>query len=163
MFFLYFLFFFLMIRRPPRSTLFPYTTLFRSKPARVTLEQLPVDPRLVVVALEVPGRGELDQVPVAGVVLGEQGQVRVALPLRSAVVGDVNLAADQRLDAVLARLPVQLDRARERPVVCERDRWHLELRGALGERRDPARAVEDRVLGVDVQMDEAGLSHGRRY
>src|SRR5258707_7423382 len=26
-------FFFLMIRRPPRSTLFPYTTLFRSGPA----------------------------------------------------------------------------------------------------------------------------------
>src|SRR5205807_10610451 len=26
-----FLFFFLMIRRPPRSTLFPYTTLFRSQ------------------------------------------------------------------------------------------------------------------------------------
>src|SRR2546430_12492756 len=25
-------FFFLMIRRPPRSTLFPYTTLFRSQP-----------------------------------------------------------------------------------------------------------------------------------
>src|SRR5215204_3607155 len=28
------LFFFLMIRRPPRSTLFPYTTLFRSRPPR---------------------------------------------------------------------------------------------------------------------------------
>src|SRR5690349_23217321 len=28
----YYLFFFLMIRRPPRSTLFPYTTLFRSPP-----------------------------------------------------------------------------------------------------------------------------------
>src|SRR5258705_10014842 len=27
-------FFFLMIRRPPRSTLFPYTTLFRSDRAR---------------------------------------------------------------------------------------------------------------------------------
>src|SRR2546427_7121435 len=27
-------FFFLMIRRPPRSTLFPYTTLFRSKRAK---------------------------------------------------------------------------------------------------------------------------------
>src|SRR2546430_5112168 len=27
------LFFFLMIRRPPRSTLFPYTTLFRSRVA----------------------------------------------------------------------------------------------------------------------------------
>src|SRR2546427_9165466 len=38
-------FFFLMIRRPPRSTLFPYTTLFRSEangrfsfPARRTLQ-----------------------------------------------------------------------------------------------------------------------------
>src|SRR2546430_7171411 len=29
-------FFFLMIRRPPRSTLFPYTTLFRSSPAART-------------------------------------------------------------------------------------------------------------------------------
>src|SRR6266571_8542968 len=28
---LFFFFFFLMIRRPPRSTLFPYTTLFRSR------------------------------------------------------------------------------------------------------------------------------------
>src|SRR5260370_40031947 len=28
--FLFLCFFFLMIRRPPRSTLFPYTTLFRS-------------------------------------------------------------------------------------------------------------------------------------
>src|SRR5436309_11934058 len=29
----YLFFFFLMIRRPPRSTLFPYTTLFRSAPS----------------------------------------------------------------------------------------------------------------------------------
>src|SRR5437660_10184419 len=32
-----FLFFFLMIRRPPRSTLFPYTTLFRSLSGRLGL------------------------------------------------------------------------------------------------------------------------------
>src|SRR2546422_5488580 len=30
-----FFFFFLMIRRPPRSTLFPYTTLFRSRDREV--------------------------------------------------------------------------------------------------------------------------------
>src|SRR5258707_6106454 len=30
-------FFFLMIRRPPRSTLFPYTTLFRSDPCVRTM------------------------------------------------------------------------------------------------------------------------------
>src|SRR5688572_32870272 len=33
----YHTFFFLMIRRPPRSTLFPYTTLFRSEKARWAL------------------------------------------------------------------------------------------------------------------------------
>src|SRR2546422_6727958 len=31
------LFFFLMIRRPPRSTLFPYTTLFRSEISQATI------------------------------------------------------------------------------------------------------------------------------
>src|SRR2546422_4022248 len=30
-----------MIRRPPRSTLFPYTTLFRSRPAHVYFPTLP--------------------------------------------------------------------------------------------------------------------------
>src|SRR5256885_14336611 len=36
------LFFFLMIRRPPRSTLFPYTTLFRSHALRrVLLSSMP--------------------------------------------------------------------------------------------------------------------------
>src|SRR3712207_9269221 len=39
------IFFFLMIRRPPRSTLFPYTTLFRSN----HLTQL-----MTVAAMEVP-------------------------------------------------------------------------------------------------------------
>src|SRR3712207_9230495 len=33
---MYLEFFFLMIRRPPRSTLFPYTTLFRSEPGTAT-------------------------------------------------------------------------------------------------------------------------------
>src|SRR5260370_42525559 len=36
----FFCFFFLMIRRPPRSTLFPYTTLFRSHHPLVILRLL---------------------------------------------------------------------------------------------------------------------------
>src|SRR6266568_6177795 len=36
----YFLLFFLMIRRPPRSTLFPYTTLFRSLLTEADVRQL---------------------------------------------------------------------------------------------------------------------------
>src|SRR5438046_9003237 len=37
--------FFLMIRRPPRSTLFPYTTLFRS--LRKSFKRLNIDPLVV--------------------------------------------------------------------------------------------------------------------
>src|SRR2546421_5991454 len=36
------LFFFLMIRRPPRSTLFPYTTLFRSTQEKTVLAFVPI-------------------------------------------------------------------------------------------------------------------------
>src|SRR2546426_11059840 len=36
---LYLFFFFLMIRRPPRSTLFPYTTLFRSVNVFLAIER----------------------------------------------------------------------------------------------------------------------------
>src|SRR3712207_8393521 len=62
------LFFFLMIRRPPRSTLFPYTTLFRSPlgggPAqeaeRVRVEG--ADQRLVHDAARVAGDAGLDAV-----------------------------------------------------------------------------------------------------
>src|SRR3712207_6977475 len=49
-------FFFLMIRRPPRSTLFPYTTLFRSPSQRAAVEQVPLAAR-----------------PPAGVALGRLG------------------------------------------------------------------------------------------
>src|SRR2546427_5196892 len=40
----FFLFFFLMIPRPPRSTLFPYTTLFRSHLTRMS-DIVPLAPR----------------------------------------------------------------------------------------------------------------------
>src|SRR5689334_24145499 len=40
--FAFLFFFFLMIRRPPRSTLFPYTTLFRSCSGRMSATHWPV-------------------------------------------------------------------------------------------------------------------------
>src|SRR2546429_7550047 len=46
-----FFFFFLMIRRPPRSTLFPYTTLFRSLLLTSDEEGPSVDGTKVVVEL----------------------------------------------------------------------------------------------------------------
>src|SRR5438093_7409826 len=45
-----------MIRRPPRSTLFPYTTLFRSHDRRlVCTEPLQVRQILLAVAVDAPG------------------------------------------------------------------------------------------------------------
>src|SRR3712207_8015712 len=49
-------FFFLMIRRPPRSTLFPYTTLFRSHRGIVTSRRPPVRGRLLL-GLDLLGLG----------------------------------------------------------------------------------------------------------
>src|SRR2546425_3734514 len=52
------MFFFLMIRRPPRSTLFPYTTLFRSQ-GSVGAHEL--DPVLVpLVRSRIPKHREVD-------------------------------------------------------------------------------------------------------
>src|SRR3712207_7183589 len=46
-------FFFLMIRRPPRSTLFPYTTLFRSAAVLLGIVNAVVRPVLVVLTLPI--------------------------------------------------------------------------------------------------------------
>src|SRR3712207_7878681 len=47
-----------MIRRPPRSTLFPYTTLFRSNLKNVTVS-LPRDEMVVVTGLSGSGKSSL--------------------------------------------------------------------------------------------------------
>src|SRR2546429_124048 len=57
-----------MIRRPPRSTLFPYTTLFRSK-ALATAERLP--DRRVERGVDVAGAQGVDPDAVAGVIASE--------------------------------------------------------------------------------------------
>src|SRR5260370_22667491 len=49
-------FFFLMIRRPPRSTLFPYTTLFRSQHTSIRRRQLRAVCRRVLVRRRNPDR-----------------------------------------------------------------------------------------------------------
>ncbi len=126
----------------------------RDQARRVLREQLPVDPRAVVVALEEAEGAELDQVGVPGGRLGEQRQVRGALHLLVPVVGDVHLAADDRLHTLTTRRLVEVDRPRQRAVVGERDGGHLEPGRLVDERRDPARPVEDRELGMDVEVNE---------
>src|SRR2546429_957183 len=57
-----------MIRRPPRSTLFPYTTLFRSQPS-ATVAGAAISPTVQVTALD----------PAGNPVPGFTGSVTVAL------------------------------------------------------------------------------------
>src|SRR2546427_12287017 len=81
-----------MIRRPPRSTLFPYTTLFRSVRLHVVIADRPVVPQPVEALVpEVPGpEAQRDPAPVvrapadhAGAPPVEPGprRPRVRLPL----------------------------------------------------------------------------------
>src|SRR5260221_7322363 len=70
-------FFFLMIRRPPRSTLFPYTTLFRSVPDPIE-RHVGVDVRLVVDRRDglVQRRQAIDRNRIAGASHGDDGRRR---------------------------------------------------------------------------------------
>src|SRR2546422_7001990 len=52
-----------MIRRPPRSTLFPYTTLFRSAAVRVDLEMKVRRPVGVAGIADVADSGDADGTP----------------------------------------------------------------------------------------------------
>src|SRR3712207_7053588 len=68
-----------MIRRPPRSTLFPYTTLFRSLAA--ALPELGRDPRIAERRVDL--------------LLGRAAQRRAGGVVEDAVLGDVEATADR--------------------------------------------------------------------
>ena len=110
-------------------------------------------------ALEEAGRRQLDQVAVAGVGGGQQRQVVALDPARAAavaIVHVVDLAAEDRLDPVPGARLVQLDGAVHHPVVGQAQRRLVERGRALGQSVDLARAVQQRVLGVDVQVGAGG-------
>src|SRR6266581_5418869 len=71
------LLFFLMIRRPPRSTLFPYTTLSRSlAPSHLCISPGPGTPYDAGVSMDMI-RSFAGSIPVLGVCLGHQSIVEV--------------------------------------------------------------------------------------
>src|SRR3712207_7357624 len=81
--------FFLMIRRPPRSTLFPYTTLFRS-----TGVGRPALPPVLVAA--VGGGGRIAVVAAERVERLEVGQVQVVQEIAAAQVGPDGPVQDRK-------------------------------------------------------------------
>ena len=122
-------------------------------------QEVVVDARVVVEALQLRGAGDPQQVLVAGLVLGQQQQVERALvqlrvAVRHAARRQVGLDADDGLDALLDGLGVELDDAMHRAVVGERNGRHRQLAGAPHQLLEIAEAVEQRVFGMTVQMNE---------
>src|SRR3989449_3574138 len=106
-----------MIRRPPRSTLFPYTTLFRShEPSNVTEER-----RMGVAILVAPARPEqqLPALPAAAVADHDEGVAQEAKR---------QLAAARAMQVGRGEPDPPLSRPEDAPGVVERD--ELELQNA---------------------------------
>jgi hypothetical protein len=120
-------------------------------------EQIEVDARLVVVAVDIGLRNELDQIAVALCIRREDGEVvfvaRASVPV--AAGSNVHLASQNGLDPLRLRRKVELERTVQNPVIGERDRGHVELFGGVDEVVNPARAVEERVFTMYVEVNEA--------
>ena len=152
-----------LLRAEPRRHLALQAGAQADEPLRVPGQQLLVDPRLVVEPLRVAGGDQLDEVVVAGEVLGEEHEVVVGLPGRAAPLAtaagrDVDLAAEDRLDPPFPRLVVEHHAREQVAVLGDGEGRHAGLLGMLHHFADAACAVEQRVLRVEVEVYELG--HG---
>jgi len=73
---------------------------------------------------------------------------------------DVELAADDGLDSLFVGGIDEMHGAENISVIGHGDGWHAKLLHALAEFFDVAGAVEQRVIGMEVQVYELG--HGAR-
>ncbi len=148
---------------------------------RVLGHQLLVHARAVVEALEVRIADQLEQVPVADLVLRQEGQVVVLLlalagvAVESRTRGDVGLDAEDRLHAGFAAGLEERQGAEHGAVVGDRDRGHAQSLGFTEDRRctwvglrrnDACRTIEQRVLRMHVEVDEIAcppIGRGARH
>ena len=130
----------------------------------VVAEQVEIDPRLVVEPFQIALRNQVHQVAIAGLVHREQQQVIdgveagvvafASLFVEARARGDVGLAAEDRLHAGAARLLVEVHRSEQVAVIRHRDSGHVERLYPLHQRAELDGAVEERVLGVEMEVRE---------
>ncbi len=82
-------------------------------------------------------------------------------PAQAAVGRNVELTADDGLDLRLFCLLVELDDAVQGAVVGDGQAVHAQFLGAGDQLRDTAHAVEQAVLGVDVEMGEHDYGYSK--
>src|SRR2546430_13454557 len=97
-----------MIRRPPRSTLFPYTTLFRSRRAvligRKGLEPVVIGPFLAQPIRRAEARRVIDQGAAAKAAAGNQRDRRVSGRRESALRSEEHTSELQSQSNLVCRL-----------------------------------------------------------
>src|SRR2546421_8956048 len=102
-----------MIRRPPRSTLFPYTTLFRSRDAHVHATPGPLAMTTMLLAQDFP--------PMGGGIARLHGELARRYPKGELIVStpsDPDAAeVDAGLPATIDRLPIGVRRTKTLPGV----------------------------------------------
>ena len=77
-----------------------------------------------------------------------------------ALLRNVDFAADHRMHAVALGGVVELDRAEQVAVIGHGDGRHLLLDRGLHELVDVAGPIEQRIIGVAMQVDERIFRHG---
>ncbi len=140
----------------------------RDQPLRMTGKQFFVHPRAVVVTADLGFAGQLKQVAVARLVAGQQQQmVRLGIQGRIAVIhaapGQVRLHANHGFNSRLPGGPEELDHAKHRAVIGDRQRRHAQFFGARHQPVDLAQAVQQGVFGMDMQMDEGFIRAHDRF
>ena len=122
---------------------------------------------LVIETLQVRVRDELEEVGVALRVFRDQAHVIetfLALDARGLLqpraLDEVDFAAEERLHALGLGGVEKIDRAEQHAVVGQRHRGLAQRRHAVDQAVDAARAVEETVVAVDMQMDEIFVSGG---
>src|SRR3712207_61680 len=94
-----------MIRRPPRSTLFPYTTLFRSAVLEVARQRIPAVQRILQRLAQRRFAGQPASLLQHPVVQGIEQRLALRLARRAALLG--RLSVDRRLDRIELADPPQ--------------------------------------------------------
>ena len=134
----------------------------RDQSLAVLREKIVIHARLVIKAVEKPGRNQLDEVAIAFVVFAEQDEMIRSLCLRAAILvvvrSDVDFAADDRLYPVRGGLVIEVGGSEEIAMVRHGDRGHPAPRRFGGQFADFASAIQQGVVRVQMQMYEVGRS-----
>src|SRR2546430_13696574 len=168
-----------MIRRPPRSTLFPYTTLFRSLVARRLLDVDAVGKDLPLALLNQDLRGAPTPACRSPALRQQHarieeterfaGEMRIGREVGGQIALDVRRVRPHRAEHLRADLRGQRSRApeqKQRPAPCDEPQRHLEAARPIdprpgGIRTEPVANVSSEGVAVTlVARQLVGLAEG---